>query len=188
THLHGDHACGLSGADGKAAFPNAVVYVAEAEAAFWLSPDIAAQAPANAQPFFKLAQASVAPYVASGKLKKFKAGDTVLPGVTSVPMHGHTPGHGGYLFSSGQQKLLVWGDVIHSHAVQFAQPEVSIEFDVDQPQAIASRKKILKDASSEKLWIAGAHLPFPGLGHVRHDSAGYAWVPVEYAPVRGATK
>src|SRR3546814_13762720 len=81
-----------------------------------------------------LAQASVAPYVASGKLKRFKAGDTVLPGVTSVPMHGHTPGHGGYLFSSGQQKLLVWGDVIHSHAVQFAQPEVSIEFDVDRSE------------------------------------------------------
>jgi glyoxylase-like metal-dependent hydrolase (beta-lactamase superfamily II) len=188
THLHGDHACGLSSAEGKAAFPNATVYVDEQEAAFWLDPEVAAKAPADAQAFFNVAQASVAPYVAAGTLKKFKAGDTLLPGVISVPLHGHTPGHGGYLFSSGQQKLLVWGDVIHSHAVQFAKPEVSIEFDVDQPQAIASRKKILEDASAEKLWIAGAHLPFPGLGHVRREAAGYAWVPAEYSPLQAASK
>ena len=187
THLHGDHACGLS-ADGKAAFPNATVYVAQEEAAFWLNPDVAAKAPADAQPFFKMAQASVAPYVAAGKLKKFKAGNAVMPGVVSVPLHGHTPGHGGYLFGSEQQKLLIWGDVIHSHAVQFSHPEVSIEFDVDQPQAVASRKKVLEQASGEKLWIAGAHLPFPGLGHVRRDAAGYAWVPAEYSPLPKAAK
>lgn len=28
------------------------------------------------------------------------------------------------------------------------------------------------------------HLPFPGLGHVRADGKGYAWVPVEYSPLR----
>ncbi|MGB3291166.1 MAG: MBL fold metallo-hydrolase [Burkholderiaceae bacterium] len=187
THLHGDHACGLS-VDGKAAFPNATVYVAKEEAAFWLNPDVAAKAPADAQAFFKMAQASVAPYAAMGKLKEFKAGNAVIPGVASVPLHGHTPGHGGYLFGSGQQKLLIWGDVIHSHAVQFPQPEVSIEFDVDPPQAVASRKKVLERASSEKLWIAGAHLPFPGLGHVRRDDAGYAWVPAEYSPLPEAAK
>jgi glyoxylase-like metal-dependent hydrolase (beta-lactamase superfamily II) len=188
THLHADHACGISGADGKAVFPNATVYVAEQEAAFWLSPDVAAKAPADARAFFDMAQASVAAYSAAGKLKRFKAGDAVLPGVVSVPLHGHTPGHGGYLFSSGRQKLLVWGDVVHSHAVQFPNPEVSIEFDVDPPRAIASRKKVLEDASDEKLWVAGAHLPFPGLGHVRREGAGYAWIPVEYSPLPATLK
>jgi hypothetical protein len=30
---------------------------------------------------------------------------------------------------------------------------------------------------------APAHLPFPGLGHVRRDPDQYTWVPISYAPV-----
>jgi glyoxylase-like metal-dependent hydrolase (beta-lactamase superfamily II) len=183
THLHGDHACGLATADGKAAFPNATVYAAKEEAAFWLDKETAAKAPKDAQPFFKMAQESVAPYARAGKLKQFNAGDTLLPGVVSVPEPGHTPGHAGYLFSSGEQQILFWGDVVHSHAVQFARPEVAIEFDVNSKQAIATRKKVFAEAARKKLWIAGAHLPFPGIGHVRAERKGYAWAPVEYSPL-----
>ena len=183
THLHGDHACGLVGANGGPAFPNATLHVAEDEAAFWLNTDIAAQAPQDAQPFFKMAQEAVAPYRAAGKLQRFKAGERLLPGVEAVPLRGHTPGHGGYLFSSGGQAMLVWGDVIHSHAVQFARPEVSIEFDTDPQQAVASRRQVLADAVKQKYWIAGAHLPFPGIGHVRHAGERYEWVPAEYGPL-----
>ena len=31
---------------------------------------------------------------------------------------------------------------------------------------------------------ARMHLPFPGLGHVRTEGKGYAWVPVEFSPIR----
>lgn len=31
--------------------------------------------------------------------------------------------------------------------------------------------------------VAAAHLPFPGLGHVRRDPDRYTWVPITYAPV-----
>ncbi len=183
THLHGDHACGIATQDGKPAFPNATVHVAKDEAGFWLNKETAAQAPKDAQPFFEAAQKSVAPYLATGKLKQFEAGDTVVPGVVSVPLPGHTPGHGGYQLASQGQQLLIWGDVIHSHSVQFMRPEVSIEFDVDQPMAVVSRKKILAQADAEKLWIAGAHLPFPGIGHVRKEGSGYRWIPTEYSPL-----
>src|ERR1700686_2245242 len=50
THLHSDHVGGLTTQDGKRVFPNADVYVAKAESDFWLSPEIAAQAPKDAQP------------------------------------------------------------------------------------------------------------------------------------------
>lgn len=183
THLHGDHACGLVAADGTAAFPNATIYAAKGEAGFWLDKDTAAKAPEASRAFFKMAQDAVAPYTTTGAFKTFGAGDTLVPGVTAVPLLGHTPGHGGYLFSSQGQELLVWGDVIHSHSVQFSRPEVSIEFDSDQKQAIASRKKVLARAAQEKLWIAGAHLPFPGIGHVRADKKAYTWVPAEYSPL-----
>ncbi|MCR6630047.1 MAG: MBL fold metallo-hydrolase [Magnetospirillum sp.] len=184
THLHPDHVNGLLAADGKPAFPNAVIRVAKAEADYWLSEEVAAKAPADVQPFFAMARTAVAPYMAAGRFKTFLPGEAVLPGVASVPAEGHTPGHAGYLFTAGDQSLLVWGDIVHSHAVQFARPEVAIEFDVDKKRAVATRKRLLADAASRKLWVAGAHLPFPGIGHVRAESKGYAWVPVEYGPVK----
>ncbi|MCY1271524.1 Metallo-beta-lactamase superfamily protein [compost metagenome] len=184
THLHPDHACGLLDANGKPAFANATVFVSQDEAGYWLNPDVAAKAPADSKQFFDMAQNAVAPYKAAGKLKTFAAGDALVEGVSAAPSPGHTPGHSGYLFSSKGQNLLVWGDVMHSHATQFANPEIAIEFDVDSPRAIASRKQVFADAARDKLWVAGAHLPFPGLGHVRSEGKGYAWVPAEYGPIR----
>jgi len=43
---------------------------------------------------------------------------------------------------------------------------------------------VLARAANEGWWVAGAHLPFPGLGRVRPEATGYAWVPVEYGPLR----
>src|SRR6266853_357392 len=63
THLHSDHVGGITTQDGKRVFPNADVYVAKAESDFWLSPEIAAKAPKDAQPFFQSAQAIAAPYI-----------------------------------------------------------------------------------------------------------------------------
>jgi len=186
THLHGDHACGIATAEGAAVFPNATVYVSDDEAAYWLNPDIAQQAPEAMQPFFTLAQKAVAPYEANNRLRQFKPGDTLFPGVKSWPLPGHTPGHGGYLFGTGQAQILFWGDIIHSHAIQFSHPEVSIEFDSDANQAIATRKQVLAEAADQKLWIAGAHLPFPGIGHVRAlGNNKYDWTPIEYGPLAG---
>jgi len=143
-----------------------------------------AKAPEGMQGMFKMAQQAVAPYAKMNKLKPYKKEGELLPGVSLVASPGHTPGHTSYLFKSGGQSLLVWGDILHNHAVQFAKPEVVIEFDVDSDQARQSRQRILAEAATDKLWVAGAHLPFPGLGHVRKEAQGYAWVPVEFSPIR----
>ncbi|NUT15684.1 MAG: MBL fold metallo-hydrolase [Cupriavidus sp.] len=185
THLHGDHACGLA-ADGKAAFPNATVYVDKAELDYWLSDANAAAAPKQAQGLFAMARAAIAPYQAAQRLRTFNggAGSEVVPGVRVVPASGHTPGHSGYLFTDGNDSLLLWGDIVHNHALQLRRPQVAIEFDVDSHQAVITRKRILEQAVRGRLWVGGAHMPFPGLGHVRRDTAGYTWVPAEYGPVR----
>lgn len=184
THLHPDHLCGLVDGQGKAAFPNATVYAAKADADFWLSTKAADAAPDGFKPFFKMAGDSVAPYQAGGRFKTYTPGETLIPGVEALDTSGHTPGHSSYLFRSKGQQALVWGDIVHSHAVQFAHPEVSIEFDSNQKQAIAARKSLFLKAAQSGWMVAGAHLPFPGLGHVRRDAKGYAWVPVEFGPIR----
>src|ERR1700730_17454047 len=62
THLHADHVGGLTTRSGNRVFPNARVYVAKADSDFWLSPEVAAKAPREAQEFFQTARAVAAPY------------------------------------------------------------------------------------------------------------------------------
>ena len=183
THLHGDHVNGLLNADGTRAFPNADVWSARADNDFWLDEGVAAKAPQQVQPLFKMARDAAAPYIADGVWKTFERDQPILPGISTVAAHGHTPGHSAYLLQSGGQSLLIWGDLVHNHAVQFVRPEVAIEFDIDKKQAVAARKALFARAARERLLVGGMHLPFPGIGHVRREPRGYAWVPVEYGPV-----
>ena len=189
THLHGDHIGGLNDANGQPLFTKAKILVAQADSDFWLSQKIADAAPAEVQPFFKMARDSAAPYLAAGQWKTFTEGSVLVPGIQAVKAHGHTPGHTAYAVESSGQKLLIWGDLVHAHAVQFAKPGVSIEFDIDQKQAIATRRSILKAMAASKSLVAGMHLPFPGIGHVRADGKDrYSWVPIEFAPLSAATR
>jgi len=184
THLHADHMGGLNDAGGQPIFPKARILAAQEDNDFWLSEKVAAAAPEGMQPFFKLSRDSAAPYLAKGQWATFAAGSELVPGIRAIKANGHTPGHTAFAVESKGQKLLIWGDLVHAHAVQFAKPGVSIEFDVDQKQAIATRKAIMKEAAASKVLVGGMHLPFPGLGHVRAEGKGsYAWVPVEFAPL-----
>jgi glyoxylase-like metal-dependent hydrolase (beta-lactamase superfamily II) len=184
THMHGDHIGGLIDADGQPRFPKAKIFVSQTESDFWLSQKNAESAPVKAQPFFKMARDAAAPYVNSGQWQTFPEGGVIVPGIQAVKANGHTPGHTAYAVESEGRKLLIWGDLVHAHGVQFARPGVSIDFDIDQKQAIATRRSIMKTVAADKSLAAGMHLPFPGIGHVRADGKGsYSWVPIEFAPL-----
>jgi glyoxylase-like metal-dependent hydrolase (beta-lactamase superfamily II) len=178
THLHSDHVGGLTTQDGKRVFPNAEVYVAKAESSFWLSPEIAAKAPKDVQPFFQSAQASAAPYIKAGKWHTFSGSEPIVDGMQIVPLPGHTPGHTGYEFSSKGLKVLFWGDVVHAQRVQLPHPEVAVAFDIDQTAAAATRNQLLAELAREGVLIAGPHMPFPALGRLRKEGSGFSWVPV----------
>ena len=49
--------------------------------------------------------------------------------------------------------------------------------------AVATRKRILHQCARGRLMVAGMHPPFTGVGHVRKEASGYAWVPAELAPL-----
>jgi glyoxylase-like metal-dependent hydrolase (beta-lactamase superfamily II) len=188
THLHGDHIGGLNDASGVPIFSKARILVSQADNDFWLSQKVADSAPPEVQPFFKMARETAAPYLASGQWATFTEGSVLVPGIQAVKAYGHTPGHTAYAVESAGQKLLIWGDLVHAHAVQFARPGVSIEFDIDQKQAIATRRSLMKAMAASKSLVAGMHLPFPGIGHVRADGQGrYSWVPVEFSPLTPLT-
>jgi glyoxylase-like metal-dependent hydrolase (beta-lactamase superfamily II) len=193
THFHPDHVAGLVDAAGKPAFSNATVYLSKAESDYWLSTvDVEKAPPAfreHLEKAVKLVRGVAAPYIAAGKWKTVADGKQPVAGIKAILTAGHTPGHTAYEITSNGQSLLIIGDIVHSMVVQFARPDVAVSFDVDSKQAVAARQALFKRAAEGKTLLAGMHLPFPGIGHIRADGKEtYAWVPIEYSAVRKEQK
>lgn len=170
THAHPDHVGGLMDASGEAVFPNAELVVHEREVAFWQDDGNLSRAPERARGNFLVARQAFDGY--RDKLRTFGAGE-VLPGMTAVPLPGHTAGHTGYRFESGGQNLLIWGDIAHFPQIQIPRPDVSIAFDQDAHLAAATRSRLLDLVSSERLLIAGMHLGELGFARIERAGGSY---------------
>jgi glyoxylase-like metal-dependent hydrolase (beta-lactamase superfamily II) len=183
THMHADHVGGLSN-DGQTVFVNAVVRADQRDADHWLSKANLEAAPKDAKGFFEGAMASINPYVAANRFKPFDGSGELVPGVKALASHGHTKGHTTYVVESKGQKLVLWGDLMHVAAVQFADPAVTIKFDTDSKPAATERKKAYADAARGGYWVAAAHLSFPGIGQLRGEGRGYVFIPANYSSGR----
>ena len=183
THMHADHVGGLMAGD-KRAFPNAVVRADKRDADFWLSQANMDKAAIDDKGFFQGAMASINPYVKADKFKVFDGNTELVAGIKAVASPGHTPGHSIYAVESKGQKLMLWGDLMHVASVQFENPGVTIKFDTDSKAAAVQRKKAYADAAKLGYLVGSAHLSFPGIGYLRAEGKGYAWIPVNYSNVR----
>ncbi len=179
THLHRDHAGGLLTPDGKPAFPNAALVVPETEVTFWLDEGHAAAAPEDRRPSFELARRKIAPY---GARMRVFTGSAPVPGIEAVPLPGHTPGHTGYVVGSGEDRVLIWGDIVHYPDIQSRRPDVAVLFDVDPAQAIATRRAILARAADERLLVAGMHTHFPAFVRIAREGDAFAVQPIAWLP------
>lgn len=180
THIHTDHSGGLS-IKGKMIFSNATIHVSKADIDFFLNPAYQNGKNCYYKQYFTNATETIKPYMDAGKIKTFEGRVELLPGITAIPTPGHTPGHSFYQVESKDKSVLFIGDLIHNAEVQFAKPGVGIIYDVNDGQAVSQRKKQLILASQSRSLLAGAHLPFPGLGHIsKNKDDSYTFVPVLY--------
>lgn len=179
THMHGDHIGGLV-AGTERVFPNAIIYVQQAEAEYWLNESNLETAPAAAKRTFQAVKAAITPYVAADQFKTFAGNCQLRPGMRSEMAFGHTPGHTAYLIESKGQALLLWGDIIHAEAVQFENPAIAIAFDSDKGMAVQTRQRLLADIAARGWLVGGVHLAFPGIGRVQADpQQGYRFLPLQ---------
>jgi glyoxylase-like metal-dependent hydrolase (beta-lactamase superfamily II) len=173
THLHVDHIGGLTDADGAAIFPNAGLTMLDTEHGFWTAEGLLEGAPDGFKPFVQAAQRAVAAY--ADRITLISGEASVAPGVTSLPVPGHTPGMAAWRIASGDAQLLMWADIVHAPALQFAHPAWSIAFDTDAAAAAATRARILDMVATDRIAILGSHLPFPGHGYVVRDGQAYEY-------------
>lgn len=183
THLHGDHVGGLGALD-KPAFPNAVVRLDKRDADYFLSQANLEKAPADAKGNFQGPMNALHAYAAAGKLQPFDGDTQLVPGVRASSSYGHTPGHTSYVVESKGEKLVLIGDLMHSAAVQFPDPSVTVQFDSDSKAAMPQRQAAFAAAAKGGYWMGAAHLPFPGIGHLRASGKGYQFFPVNYSVPR----
>lgn len=184
THVHTDHS-GSMVVQGRIVFPNATVHVGQADVDFFLAKENQKGVDGYDKAYFAQATASLAPYLAAGRIKGFLGEATVLPGVTAIPTPGHTPGHAFYRVESQGQAVTFIGDLLHVQSVQLPRPDITIAYDVDPSHARETRLQQLDRLSQSREVVAGAHIPFPGLGQVRRQGEGYQFVPVDHVDREG---
>ena len=180
SHFHPDHINGIKDKDNKLIFPNAEIMVPAPEWAFWMDDANLNAAPADLKPTF-LNQRRIFADIAK-HVTHYEPGKEVAPGIVTLPAPGHTPGHTVFAIHSGNQSLLVLSDTAQHPAVFARHPNWEAAFDVDGPEAVATRKKIFDRAAADRMLIIGYHFPFPACGHLIKTATGYEHVPVEWQP------
>ena len=181
SHAHPDHVVGLIDEGGAARYSNAGLAITETEHAYWMSDANRDAVPEAGKSFFEGARAGLSAYAA--KTRYFKDGEEVMPGIESVFLPGHTPGHSGFILRSGSDALFMWADIVHVPGIQYAHPEAAIGFDVDPPAARESRKRAFDRAAGDRMLVAGIHHDFPLFGHLRAHGDGFAWDAEVWSPM-----
>ena len=111
THLHSDHTGWTSGSGGLT-FPHAEHLVGAHEVEFWRAH--------SDQDFAPPVDGVLDPL--EHRFTVTEDGDAVAPGVTIRSTPGHTPGHQTVVVSSGDQRAIILGDIMHCPA-QLTEPD-----------------------------------------------------------------
>ena len=179
THAHPDHLWGVADkATGRLLFPHAEYVGTETERKFWSDPALPGQVPTGMQAMVDTTQQHLK--LISSRFRPIKAGAEIVPGITSLDTPGHTPGHISFHVGSGNEAMLVSGDVVANDTLSFQRPEWGYGFDVDAAQAAKTRVAFLDRCVADRTLIASYHLPFPAVGHVVRDGSAYRWIPAEW--------
>ena len=174
THLHVDHVAGAV-AGGTRVFANAEVFVDRRDMGYFGDMANAAAAPDFLGSSFAVTDDLKRLY--PGIQQTDSANREILPGLSLVDLSGHTPGQIGVRVEDDGESLLLVSDMLFHPATHPARPDIGFVFEMDKPAADARRARFFAEAAASGTLIAATHMPFPGLGRIVRDGAGFDWVP-----------
>jgi glyoxylase-like metal-dependent hydrolase (beta-lactamase superfamily II) len=164
THLHTDHIGWAFERGGQRAFPNARVLVAEPE---WTHRD-------RAHPTVTSDMLSAL----EPRVRTVSDGEDIFPDVYARFALGHTPGHTAFTITSGDTRLIAFGDALHS-PVQIGHPEWVVAVDTDQEQAVRSRRELVAELQTPGTVGFGVHFADVVFGRVESGSGRHRWISVD---------
>jgi len=161
THLHFDHV-GWVAQQGEIVFENATYRCHQDDwAHFVTAPDAAEGARRKLMPI-------------ADRLEPF-AGDTnIASGVDTRDAPGHTPGSTIVVVSSGAERALLLGDVVHC-PFELTEPDWEALFDVDPQLAQRTRMALARELESTDVRMVGAHFEGMKFGRLISDGVGTRW-------------
>ena len=174
THGHPDHLWGLVDEfDDSARFANAQHILPAPELDYWRKVIVEAL-PARMQGVAAGAKRVIG--TIDERLAAAAPDAEIAPGIAYVATPGHTPGHCSVRLSGGNGGLIVTADTVFHPHLSFAHPDWRPVADMDGAQAVASRRRLLDMAATDRLAVAAYHIPFPGLGRVERHGTAYRWL------------
>ncbi len=173
THAHPDHCWGISRADRAFNFPNAQIYMSEADLKFWT--DESNRALPLFGGFIDPTRAVLLPY--RERMVFVKDGQEILPGIHAVATPGHTVGHMSYMITSQGESLFNSADIVHHHVLSVMHPRIEFAFDTDAKQGATTRIRMLDMLATQQTRILAYHFPWPGIGHIAKRGDGFHYTP-----------
>ncbi|MEM9761676.1 MAG: MBL fold metallo-hydrolase [Pseudomonadota bacterium] len=170
THMHADHIGGLM-RDGRRAFPDARLHVAESEWAYWTASERPSLVRAPLKPLSQLIQSIAGALTYERTLH---AGTVDFgEGIWLVPAPGHTPGHTAVRVETGDQQVLILGDALISDAIQFTHPGVTYGLDSDPAGAAATRRRLFDEIAADGIALSATHLNTQALIGLSRRGSGF---------------
>jgi glyoxylase-like metal-dependent hydrolase (beta-lactamase superfamily II) len=159
--------------DGVRIFPNAQIYMAQADFDFWTDEG-------------KLSNEMMRAFVAGARKQLLPNRDRMvfvkdsqefLPGVQAVSAPGHTVGHTVYMITSQGKTICNVGDIAHHHVLVVERPRLEFSYDTDGRQAVSSRLRVFEMLAAERTPLIAYHFPWPGIGYLGQRGDGYRYFP-----------
>ncbi|MEV6954632.1 MBL fold metallo-hydrolase [Streptomyces sp. NPDC051183] len=173
THVHGDHVgWNTTGVDGgwEPTFPNAQ-YLIPAADDFHFGPSNAYGNGVREDDRL-IYEDSIAPVHRAGQAVLWDGAHRIDEHLTLESAPGHTPGSSVLRLTSGGDRAVFVGDLLHS-PVQILTPACNSCFCMDAERAVASRRRILERAAAERELVIPAHFGGAGAVEVRQEGTGF---------------
>ena len=154
THLHFDHIGWAGDGKGGAMFPNATYRCHAADWDWFVGPD--AHPDEFRFPGMPGAEDLLAPI--ADRVETWTGEETIARGVDVRPAPGHTPGSSLVVLSSGAERAVLLGDVIHCPG-ELVEDEWTMVADVDPVLAAQTREALARELDGSDALIGAAHLP-----------------------------